>query len=104
MADEIKDIETEEEFDDGIYTLTDENGKEEQFELLGTCELDGNVYYAFVPADEESEEYVILKAVEEEDGEMALTSIDDDEEFDRVADYIEDTFFSEIDYDAEDGE
>lgn len=102
MADEIKN--QEEEMDDGIYTLTDENGNEEQFELLCSCELDEKVYYAFVPAEEtedENLEYVILRAVEEEDGTLGLVSIDDDEEFDRVADYIEDKYFNEIDYDEE---
>ena len=103
MSDEIKNNEVEElEEDDGIYTLTDEDGNEEQFELLCSCEFEGSVYYAFVPAAEEDcEEYVILKAVEEENGEVSLTSIDDEEEFDRVADYIEDTVFNEIDYDED---
>ena len=44
---------------------------------------------------------MILKAIEEENGEVSLTSIDDEEEFDRVADYIEDTVFNEINYDEE---
>jgi uncharacterized protein YrzB (UPF0473 family) len=103
MSEEIKNNEVEEvEEDDGIYTLTDEDGNEEQFELLCSCEFEGGVYYAFVPAyKEDCEEYVILKAIEEENGEVSLTSIDDEEEFDRVADYIEDTVFNEIDYDEE---
>lgn len=105
MADQTKDLneENEEEYDDGIYTLTDENGKEEDFELLGSCELDGVTYYGFVPVVGESDEYVLLKAVEE-DGEITLVSIEDDEEFDRAADFFEDTYFNEVDYDAEDGE
>ena len=67
MSEEIKNNEVEEvEEDDGIYTLTDEDGNEEQFELLCSCEFEGGVYYAFVPAyKEDCEEYVILKAIEE---------------------------------------
>ena len=42
-------------------------------EILATCEMNGNTYYALVPAgsDEDSEflEYVILKLEKEEDGE-----------------------------------
>ena len=44
-------------------------------------------------------EYTILKSVME-DGEEMLVSIDDDDEFDDVADYFDDLFSSEIDYDA----
>ena len=82
------------------YTLTDEDGKEYEFELLGTCEMDGKTYYAMAPLGEESEEYVILRA--EEDGdEVNLMTIEDDDEFDKVAEFFDDELFSEIDYDAE---
>lgn len=90
---------------DEFYTLTDEDGNEMKFELIGKAELKGTNYYAFVPAEEdESEdgvlEYTILKSVME-DGEEMLVSIDDDEEFDDAADYFDDLFSQEIDYDAE---
>ena len=99
MSDEIKNNgELEEEV--GIYTLTDiETGEEEEFELLGEAELDGNVYMAFAPVKNENNEFVILKAVPTEDGETDLIDIEDDEEFDRVADYFEDEVFGDVDYD-----
>ena len=85
-----------------IYTLTDEDGNESQFELIGEAEIDGVTYYALTELDAEgnqvSEEYVILRLESEENGEEVLISIDDDEEFDKVADYFDDKF-SEIDYD-----
>ena len=93
MADEF--------LEDGIYTLTDEEGKEEQFELIGACEIDGAQYYALAPVDESSEEYVILRGEEDENGEIMLVTIDDDDEFDKVADYFDDQIFTDIDYDAE---
>ncbi len=93
MADDI--FETED-----IFTLTDEEGVEKQFQLLGSCEIDGNEYLALVPLDEESDEYVILKRETDESGEDILVTIDDDEEFDRVADLFEDELFDEIDYDG----
>ena len=87
------------------YTLTDEEGHELKFELIGKAELKGTQYFAFIPADEESDgefcEYTILKAVIE-DGEEMLVSIDDDDEFDDAADYFDDLFSEEIDYDGED--
>ena len=89
---------------DEYYTLTDEDGNELKFELIGKAELKGTQYFAFIPADQDQDgefcEYTILKAVIE-DGEEILVSIDDDAEFDRVADYFDDLFASEIDYDAE---
>ena len=99
MAAEILDENNEEV---NIFTLTDEEGKESDYELIAECTLDGKEYYALVPADEESDEYIVLR-LEEEDGETFLTTIDDDDEFERVADYFDNEVFAEIDYD-EDGE
>ena len=95
--------ETEEEIEEiDVYTLTDENGNESQFELIGEATIEGVTYYALTELDENnnqiSEEYVILR-LEMEDGEEMLVSIDNDEEFDRVADFFDDQF-SDIDYDA----
>ena len=45
-------------------------------------------------------EYDILEVTSDEDGEEILTSIEDDEEFDRIADFFDDAFFGEVDYDA----
>ena len=42
------------ELGDEFYTLTDEDGNEYKFEMIGRCELGGNVYYAFMPFDEET--------------------------------------------------
>ncbi len=89
---------------DNLYTLADENGNEFQFELVATAELKGERYCALIPLDrEESEEefceYAILKVVIE-DGEETLVSIEDPDEEDDVADYFDDLFAEEIDYDA----
>jgi uncharacterized protein YrzB (UPF0473 family) len=88
------------------YTLTDEEGNELKFELIGKAELKGTQYYAFIPADEESDgefcEYTILKVTEEE-GEEILVSIDDDDEFEDVADIFDDMFDEEIDLDGAEG-
>ena len=102
--DKIEEIEENEEYDPEIYTLTDEDGKELNFALLGTLEHEGSVYKALIPVDEngeeESSEYVILKYTVDENGEELLETIEDDEEFDRIADIFDDEF-SDIFYDEE---
>ena len=86
----------------GIYTLTDlETGEEENFELLAEATLDGETYMALAPVDNQSEEFVILKAVPAENGDTDLVDIEDDEEFDRVADYFEDLLFGDANYDED---
>lgn len=97
MADEL--------YDDEIYTLTDEDGNESQFELIGSREVDGQTYLALVPVDENDEdEYVILKVEIDENGEETLVTINDDDEFDRIADIFDDELFGSVDYDEEDEE
>ena len=94
----------EEFYDESVYTLTDEDGNEEEFVLLGSAEIEDKIYLALVPAaqaESEDAEYVILRQDKDEDGEDLLVTIDDDEEFDKVADLFEDELFGEIDYDAQ---
>lgn len=100
MADIEKNLPEEEEFDEvPVFTLTDEEtGEEKDFELLARAELDDKLYFALVPANEDSEEYVILR-VEEDGDDLILETIDSDEEFEKVEDYFNDLFFNEIDYD-----
>ncbi len=87
-------------FNDEIYTLTDDEGNESQFELLASREIDGATYFALIPMeDNDSGEYVILKSETDEDGEEMLVTIDDDDEFERVADIFDDELFGEVDYD-----
>jgi uncharacterized protein YrzB (UPF0473 family) len=99
----------EEFFGDEIFTLTDDEGNENQFELIGSHELDGVTYLALVPLDEKGEdheegEYVILKLDIDDNGEEVLVTIDDDDEFDRIADIFDEELFGEIDYDETDGD
>ena len=86
---------------DDIYTLTDEEGNESEFEYLGEITLDDNNYLALIPLDGEDDEYVILKDTTDENGDEMLVTIDDDDEFDRVADAFEDTFMDECDLDEQ---
>lgn len=86
-----------------VYTLTDDEGNENDFEMIGSVEVDGKTYCALIPfteEDEEVEEYIVLRVEKSEENpeEEILVSIDDDEEFDRIADIFDDEF-ADIDYD-----
>lgn len=89
-----------------FFTLTDEEGNEVEFELIDTADYQGVTYYAMIPADAEGEsddgfqEYVILKMEKDENGEDMLVTLEDDEEFENVADIFDDRFSEEVDYDA----
>ena len=102
--DKKNEIEQDEEYDPEIYTLTDENDNEFHFALLGTLEHEGAVYKALIPVnedgEEESGEYVILKLGTDDNGDDILETIEDDEEFDRIADIFDDKF-SDIFYDED---
>lgn len=85
-----------------VITLTDlETGKEEEFILLDEANLDGNEYMALEPVENPNEEFVILKKIVNENGDIDLVNIEDDAEFDKVVDYFEDHLFGEIDYDTD---
>ena len=97
------------EYTPDLYTLTDEDGNSQEFELLDVMELDDQRYFALVPYQpspdellDDSGELVILKSeLDEETGEEMLISIDDDEEFDKVGEIflkrIEEMFDDEDD-------
>ena len=79
-----------EDFGPNFITLTDEDGNEFELEYIDALELDGQTYMAFFPAveDEGAEEdlgLVILKSIMV-DGEEQLSTLDSDEELDRVYD------------------
>ena len=85
-----------------IYPLVDEDGNEYRFEALGECEHNGNTYYALAPLDgPETEGYVIMRVEETDDEDLIdLVPVDDDEEFDAVAEIFDDLFFSDVDFDT----
>ncbi len=93
-----KELEMEELEPDRVV-LTDEEGVEREFDIIGTLEMEGNEYFALVAVEGDEDEYIILKAVEE-NGEEVLITIDDDDEFDRVADAFDNEMMEEIDLDA----
>lgn len=73
-----------------LYTLEDEEGNEQEFEVLGELEYEDAVYCALIPYYEKEEdliqddgEFVVLKK-EMIDGEEMLCTIEDDAEYEAV--------------------
>ena len=59
-----------------ILTLTDENGQDTDFEYLDCLEYQGKEYLVLMPAEEESDELIILEAEpvdEENENYLAVT-------------------------------
>jgi len=90
MTDDInKQDDLEEAFD--IVVLNDDEGNEHEFMHLATVEVEGNTYFVLLPVeetenDEEEAEAIILKLGKDENGEDMLMDIEDDEEWEKVAD------------------
>lgn len=83
-------MEDKNEYTPDLYTLIDEEGVEQTFEMLDAIEIDDNEYFALVPYSANPDELVesdgdlvILKAVMDGE-EKTLISIDDDDKFDKI--------------------
>ena len=82
-----------------FITITDEDGKEYELEVLSTIEYGESTYLALVPAgtddDPEAElEVSILKKVLE-DGEEILVTVDDEKELEDVYETLMDSLYDE---------
>jgi uncharacterized protein YrzB (UPF0473 family) len=77
----------DQEYGDDYITITDEDGKEYELEVLAELDYNGSHYLALVPADADDSsdelEVSILRSVEE-NGEEMLETIDDQKELDEV--------------------
>lgn len=82
----------EESYNPDIVSLTDEDGKEYNFEILDAIETDESRYLALLPVYddpqkllEDSGELVIVRVCEE-NGEEFFEEIEDDAEYETIAD------------------
>ena len=79
-----------EDYGNDYVTLVDENGKETEFEIVDSLVTENNEYFALIPTetaeniDSDDGELVILKVVEE-NGEEFLEPIEDDDEYESIA-------------------
>ena len=102
----------ENEYGNDLITLVDEEGQEHEFELVDTLELDDNRYLALVPAFdpeqqaeemlEDAGELVILKVYHDGTDEEYLEPIDNEEEFNQIAELFMSRLEDEFDFEEED--
>ncbi|MCR1975237.1 DUF1292 domain-containing protein [Clostridium sporogenes] len=75
-------------------TLTDEEGKETEFEVITKLDIEDKEYVVVVPNDEEVDEAIALRIDNNDKGEEVLVPVEEDEEFNMVAEAYE-LLFSE---------
>ncbi len=83
-----------------VITLIDENGEEEDYEVIDIVEMEDTQYAVLLAVeenpDEDSEgEVIILKFSKDDTGSDVLVTIEDDEEWERVADAWEEKLVDE---------
>ncbi len=87
-----------EEFGADYITITDDDGKEYEMEILSRFEYEGQEFIALTPAgsddEEQSLEVNILRIVED-NGEELLEPIADEDELQNVFDYLMDQVFDD---------
>lgn len=77
--------------EDEVLTLTDEEGNEHEFSVIDIIEMDNTEYAILLPMaggqeEEEGEEAIILRIDKDDEGNEVLVDIEDDEEWEKVAD------------------
>lgn len=98
----------EENYEPDLYTLVDEDGKEQQFEFIDQHEENGVVYYALVPYIEDPDqmleadaELVVLRLEKDENGEDIMSTIDSEEEYNRIGNIFMERYMEDFDGDDE---
>ncbi|AHM57397.1 hypothetical protein EAL2_c21160 [Peptoclostridium acidaminophilum DSM 3953] len=76
-----------------LIKVQDEEGNDIELELIETIELDGNEYVILAPAGQEEDAYV-YKVVDSPEGKKYV-AIEDEDEFERVAEEYESYFDEE---------
>lgn len=82
-----------EENEEQLIETVDEEGNIINFELIDIVDMDGQEYGLLLPKDEddtaEEEKEVVLMKLTKEGEEYIFEMIEDDEEFNKVVDYID---------------
>ena len=74
----MEDKELLQEEESSVITLTDENGVDTDFEYLDCIEYEGKEYLCLIPADEESNEIVILEVQPVDEENENYISVEDE--------------------------
>ena len=75
--------------EDQIIETVDENGKVVRFELFDVVEVDEQEYALLLPVETEENDELVLMRLTKDGEEYLFETIEDDEEFDKVATYVE---------------
>ena len=71
-----------------IVTIIDDEGNEFELEVIESMDYNGRTYMAFLPADMSEDDpdygFVLLRVVEDENGDEVFESIDDEDELQDV--------------------
>ena len=84
-----------EEYGNDLVTVVDDEGNQHQFEVLDAIETDNGRYVALVPVYDNPEDLIndsgelVILTVKEENGEDLLLPIEDDDEFEEIAEIFE---------------
>ncbi len=81
--------------EDEVLTLVDENGEERDFTVIDVIEIEGTEYAILLPVDDDSDEAIILRFEKDAEGNELLVDIEDDEEWEKVADAWEEMIAQE---------
>ena len=88
MTDKDMEMLENEEYEVNLVTLIDEDGTERDFEVLEIIEVDGAEYVVIAPPEGDEDEYEALifrLEVDPKTKEELLVDIEDDDEWDKVA-------------------
>ena len=77
------------EIQDRLIETLDEDGNLVKFELFDVVVVDDKEYALLLPVDDEDEEEVVLMRITKDGEEYLFETIDNDEEFEKVAAYVE---------------
>ena len=76
------------EFGSDFVTIIDDEGNEFELEVIESMDYNGNTYMAFLPADMSEDDpdygFILLRVVEDENGDEVFESIDDEDELQDV--------------------
>lgn len=72
-----------------LIETVDEQGNVVNFELYDIVEVDEQEYALLLPAEDSDDEELVLMRLTKEGEDYIFESIDNDEEFEKVAQYVE---------------
>ena len=84
-----------EQYGNDLVTVVDDEGNQHQFEVLDAIETDTGRYVALVPVYDNPSDLInddgelVILTVKEENGEDLLLPIEDDDEFEEIAEIFE---------------